>query len=283
MLRFNHTLHLRSCLRTFMDTGQTIGFVPTMGALHEGHMDLIRRSREECDITVCSIFVNPTQFNDPSDLEKYPRTLEADLELLRSEKTDIVFHPDIKDIYPDGENRSKHFDFGEIDKVMEGSFRPGHFDGVAQVVDRLLEIVSPHRLYMGQKDFQQVAVVRSLLAQTDHQAQLVMVPTRRESHGLAMSSRNRRLSHSIREKAACIFEGLSWIKDHMDVLTVTELQEGFVERCSIPPFRAEYIEIVHGHSLKSLTNLSGEEYVVACAAVWAGDIRLIDNIILRVR
>lgn len=283
MLCFEHTIHLRSCLKAATQTGKTIGFVPTMGALHEGHMDLIRRSREECDVTVCSIFVNPTQFNDLSDLEKYPRTLEADLELLRRQKTDIAFHPDIKNIYPDGEARSKHFDFGEIDKVMEGNFRPGHFDGVAQVVDRLLEIVSPHRLYMGQKDFQQVAVVRSLLAQAEHQAQLVMVPTRRESHGLAMSSRNRRLSHSIREKAACIFEGLSWIKDHMDVLTVPELKEGFEDRCSVHPFRTEYIEIVHGDSLKSLTNLSGEEYVVACAAVWAGDIRLIDNLILRAR
>lgn len=281
MLRFIHTRGLRECLERYREAGEQLGFVPTMGALHEGHLDLVRRAREICDRVVVSIFVNPTQFNDAGDLAAYPRTLEADVEMLCAEAVDVVFHPDVDDVYPPGEDLGRRqFDFGGLDELMEGAFRPGHFAGVAQVVDRFLHIVAPDRLFMGQKDYQQVAIIRSMLEQTAHRAELVVVPTRREPHGLAMSSRNERLSPADREKAAAIFEALSWMRSQAMVSSVEDLRRDFLERCSIPPLRTEYIEVVDGQRLRPLSNLSQSDVVVACAAVWAGEVRLIDNMTL---
>ena len=280
MLQFNNISDLKVSLEKYRKANKMIGFVPTMGALHEGHLELVNMSKDTCDITVVSIFVNPTQFNNSSDLEKYPRTLEDDLAKLRAVDVEFVFHPSEHEIYPEGREIRKDFDFAGLDEVMEGKFRPGHFAGVAQVVNRLLEIVEPDRLFMGQKDFQQVAIIRKLLQQTNRRTKLVMCPTIREVHGLAMSSRNVRLSLSTREKAACIFEGLNWMKNSIPSKSIEELKQGFRERCSIPPFEVEYIDIVDGHSLQALSNLSGQSCVVACAAVWAEDVRLIDNMIL---
>ena len=280
MLSFDRVDAIRHILKKYRLAGKTIGFVPTMGALHEGHLDLVSRSKSECDITVVSIFVNPTQFNNPEDLEKYPRTLEDDLAKLRRQDVEFVFHPGVDEMYPPGLSIRDDFDFNGLDDVMEGQFRPGHFAGVGQVVNRLLDIVEPDRLFMGQKDFQQVAIVRKMLEQTDHKALLVMCPTIRASHGLALSSRNVRLSPSTREKAACIFEALSWMREQTIQLSVEELKAGFSERCGIPPFKVEYIEIADGHSLRPVANLSAHSYVVACAAVWAEGVRLIDNMVL---
>lgn len=281
MMNFEKVQPLQLTLKKYRDAGRLIGFVPTMGALHQGHLDLVSRSKSECDVTVVSIFVNPTQFNNPEDLEKYPRTLEDDLAKLRAMEVEFVFHPTADEVYPDGLPIRNDFTFDGLDQVMEGEFRPGHFAGVAQVVNRLLDIVLPDNLYMGQKDFQQVAIIRKMLEQTDHQVRLVMCPTRREPSGLAMSSRNVRLSPSTREKAACIFEGLSWICMQVDNISLGQLKEDFKEKCSIPPFEVEYIEIADGNSLQPVSNLSDHSYVVACAAVWADGVRLIDNMIIK--
>lgn len=281
MMSFDEVRPLQLTLKKYRGAGRSIGFVPTMGALHQGHLDLVARSREECDITVVSIFVNPTQFNNPEDLEKYPRTLEDDLSKLRAMDVEFVFHPPVDEIYPRELDTRKDFVFDGLDEVMEGEFRPGHFAGVAQVVNRLLDIVQPDCLFMGQKDFQQVAIIRKMLEQTTHHVKLVMCPTRREPSGLAMSSRNVRLSPSTKEKAACIFEGLSWIRSNAETLTVDQLKADFREKCQIPPFEVEYIEIAVGDTLRPVSNLSDHSYVVACAAVWADGVRLIDNMIIK--
>jgi pantoate--beta-alanine ligase len=176
--------------------GRTIGFTPTLGALHSGHLQLMQRSQRECDVAICSIFVNPTQFNDPTDLKKYPRTLKADKTLLESIEVDYLFNPLVDEVYPKGLDTHVEIDFGQLDKVMEGAMRPGHFAGVAQVVKRLLDMVRPTHLYMGQKDFQQFTIIQHMIDLLDMPVQLVVCPIVREADGLAMSSRNRRLSDS---------------------------------------------------------------------------------------
>ena len=211
MIISNTITHLSTILKSYSDKG-TIGFVPTMGALHDGHLSLINISRKHCDYTVCSIFVNPTQFNDPKDLEKYPRPIENDIELLNSVGCDLLFLPEVSEIYPDGTSNSVTFDFGEMATAMEGQFRPGHFDGMAQVVNRLLEIVKPNFLFMGQKDFQQSAIVSKMLQLTHSEIKLVVCKTKREKDGLAMSSRNVRLSKENRYHAALIYKTLQWAK-----------------------------------------------------------------------
>jgi len=249
-----------------------------MGALHEGHLSLLRRSKAETTISVVSIFVNPTQFNDSKDLANYPRTLDADLDMLYAEGCDVVFVPDVDEVYPKDET-SASIDLQGLDLSMEGFFRPGHFAGVAQVVKRLLEIVEPDSLYMGQKDFQQVAVIRHLIETHDFPVTLVMCPTLREASGLAMSSRNVRLSEDLRTRATVIYQTLTYCKEHYDVMPIKDLQAICMEKLQQPGFRPEYFEIVDGISLKPADKST--QYAVACCAVWAGDVRLIDNMILK--
>lgn len=259
-----------------------IGYVPTLGALHNGHMSLIRQANANCDITVCSIFVNPTQFNETSDLDKYPRTFEADSTLLKENECDILFFPGPKQIYPPGLDTTIALDFEGLDTVMEGAFRPGHFDGVAQVVKRLLDIVKPHELIMGQKDFQQVAIVRHMMTHFKIKTKLVVSPTIRESHGLAMSSRNERLSKKLRQDAAIIHETLQWIKDNQQKYKkVVTLEKKALAMLSIPRFKPEYVSIIDGITLQSVNDIKKAKYVAVCTAVWAGKVRLIDNIILK--
>lgn len=255
-----------------------IGFTPTMGALHEGHLSLMHRSRQETAISVASIFVNPTQFNDPADLAKYPRTLDLDLDLLYAAGCDVVFVPEVDEIYP-RDAPSMHIDLSGLDLHMEGYFRPGHFAGVAQVVKRLLEIVEPQLLFMGQKDFQQVAVIRHVIIRYAIPVDLVMCPTVREEHGLAMSSRNVRLDPETRMRAAIIYETLTYCAAHIGEMSVSSLQEICLKKLQVPGFRPEYFEIIDGYTLQPATEQT--QYVVACCAVWAGDVRLIDNVILR--
>lgn len=272
---------LQAYLKGFRKKRKKIGFVPTLGALHEGHMSLIKLSKEKSDITVCSIFVNPTQFNEKTDLEKYPRTYEADTALLIEEGCDVLFFPSAAQVYPMNINTEVKIDFGKIDKVMEGAFRPGHFDGVAQVVKRLLDIVKPHQLYMGQKDFQQAAVVSHMMKHFKLKTDLIICPIIREPHGLAMSSRNERLPKNRRKEAAIIFETLQWVKENKSDISVHELEEDAIDRIRIPGFRPEYFQIIDGHSLMPINHIRKKKYVVACIAVWVGKIRLIDNIILQ--
>lgn len=271
-----HTIDdLRNILRNFRSEEKKIGFVPTMGALHQGHISLVNYSVKENDITVVSIFVNPTQFNDPADLEKYPRTLEADCKLLEAHATDIVFAPNVNEIYPEPDTRV--FDFGQIDKVMEGAHRPGHFNGVAQVVSKLFDIVEPNKAYFGEKDFQQVAVVKDMVKQLALPLEIVTVPIVREESGLAMSSRNERLSPQQRAEASEIYKALEESK-HKE-LSVTETIKYVTENINkIDSLEVEYFEIVDGDSLQSISAWDETSYAVGCIAVFCGDVRLIDNI-----
>lgn len=277
-----HTLsELQQYLNSRRRLGETIGFAPTMGALHSGHLDLIRHSKAHNACTVCSIFVNPTQFNDPKDLEKYPRTPEKDLAMLESVGTEVVFMPQVEEIYPPGLNTSLQLELGQLDKVMEGAFRPGHFQGMAQVVKRLLDIVQPDRLYMGQKDFQQFSIVGHMIRQLNLPVELVMVPTVREADGLAMSSRNVRLSEAQRAAAPVIYQTLSWAKTQLGILPIAEIEAEAMQRLSLPEFRPEYFQIVDGRTLMPVVEPAEYEWIVACVASWVGEVRLIDNLELK--
>lgn len=282
MLLFKQIEKLQKYLQKKRNQGLTIGYAPTMGALHQGHASLIQKAKAENDLSVCSIFVNPTQFNDPADLEKYPRTEGRDIEALVELDNDILFYPTVEAVYPK-DLVIPTFDFGMVDKVMEGKFRPGNFDGVVEVVYRLLDIVKPDKLYMGQKDFQQFTLIQHLLEQTKSTTKLVVCPIIREVDGLALSSRNVRLTPENRKNAPNIAKILNQLNDWLaSGLSVKETEAKAIAQLSeFPDFKPEYLEIVDGHSLQPIEKITDSEYVVACAAVWTGDIRLIDNLILR--
>lgn len=270
---------LKANLLQLRNKNLTIGFVPTMGALHQGHVSLIQQAKKECDIVVCSIFVNPTQFNDKSDLEKYPRTLDADIVLLENALCDVLFTPSAEEMYPEPDNRV--FDFERLDKVMEGAHRAGHFNGVAQVVSKLFDIVQPHKAYFGQKDFQQLAIVKALVKKLNIGVEIIGCPIIRETDGLAMSSRNVRLSAEERKTAPVIFQTLSKVKELSKKYTVRELKT-FVEKeiSQNTLLSLDYFEIVDAISLQPIDNITEANEVVACIAVKLGNVRLIDNIIL---
>lgn len=262
------------------EQGETIGFVPTMGALHDGHISLMKRANCENDISVVSIFVNPTQFNDKRDLEKYPRTLEADLSLLHSINIDYVFVPSDKEIYPVPDTRV--FDFGMLDKVMEGKHRPGHFNGVAQVVSKLFDIVNPHKAYFGQKDFQQLAIIRKLVKILSLNIEIIPCPIIRENDGLAMSSRNVLLTPECRSSAPLIYQTLTEARNKMNSCSVNNLIEwvkGAVN--SNPNLDVEYFELVDAETLEAVNDWESQKSIVGCIAVHAGTVRLIDNLIFK--
>lgn len=259
--------------------GKTIGFVPTMGALHRGHLDLVKKSVRENDVTVCSIFVNPTQFNDAKDLEKYPRTLEKDCTLLETVKTDVVFAPGVDDVYPPGLEYVIP-DLNGLDTLWEGAFRPGHFKGVVQVVNRLLDIVKPDHLYMGQKDFQQFTIIQHVLKTGKSKVKLVVCPTKREKNGLAMSSRNQRLSEGMRQKAGLIYRTLQAAKKKWGTDTPASIQNYTMKRLSTDFFNPEYVAIMDGNTLQPINEYKEGQYAVVCCAVWAEGVRLIDNMVL---
>lgn len=261
--------------------GLRIGFVPTMGALHDGHLKLIKKAKKDNDITIVSIFVNPTQFNDKKDLEKYPNNLEQDQLLLTSIHTDILYAPNIEDIYPNGMEIGSDIDLGGLDKVMEGVHRPGHFNGVAQVVRRLLDIVQPDDLYMGQKDFQQFTIINYLLKSLQIPTKLRVCPIVREKNGLAMSSRNVRLSTEVRAQAKLIYNTLKTVKQKSKTLSPDLLVQYAMKRLNKPPFTPEYFNIVDGDTLLTVDNMDKHNYVVACTAVYVEGVRLIDNMILK--
>jgi pantoate--beta-alanine ligase len=257
-----------------------VGFVPTMGALHQGHLSLIKESQKQCDITVCSIFVNPTQFNDAKDLEKYPRMIEADIDLLSRVKTDILFLPDVDAVYSKNLDTNIDLDFGSLDKLMEGEHRPGHFAGVAQVVKRLLDIVKPNKLFMGQKDYQQFCICRSMIEQLNVPTEIVMCPIIREESGLAMSSRNVRLTIAEKEIALNIYRVLKATKEYFNSSNIEATKKiAITELNKISEFRLDYFEITDGKTLLPATKNSTS--IVACAAVFVGEVRLIDNLVIR--
>lgn len=258
---------------------RSVGFVPTMGALHKGHLSLVQKAVDENPLVVVSIFVNPTQFNDSKDLERYPRTLTADMNLLGTTGCQIVFAPDVTEIYPEPDTRK--FDFGQLDKVMEGKHRPGHFNGVAQVVSRLFEMVQPQKAYFGLKDFQQLAIIKNMVKQLNLQVEIVSCPIVREESGLAMSSRNELLSAEERTNAATISKTLFMAKELKMDKTVSELEKWVTETINKNLFlRVEYAEIVDDTELQPVKNWDELNSKVLCVAVFCGKIRLIDNIVL---
>jgi pantoate--beta-alanine ligase len=279
MLLFKKTTDLENYLNSLRRQKKIIGFVPTMGALHDGHLELVRSAKAaNCDFVVASIFVNPTQFNDPKDLERYPRTPGNDIKLLMSVDCDALFMPDnVQEIYPKDRDLTVHLDFGVLEKVMEGHFRPGHFEGMATVVNRLLEIIGPCQLFMGQKDYQQLSVVRNMILQLKIPATLNMVATRRESDGLAMSSRNVRLTPEMRAAAPIIYQILLKIKRELHEKTFDLLKKEGMNRLVAAGFRPEYVELSDGISLQPCSEISDSNFIVCCIATWAGDVRLIDN------
>lgn len=274
--------HVQEWVAAQKKESRHVGFVPTMGALHSGHISLVELSRRHADVTIVSIFVNPRQFNDPEDLKKYPRPIEEDLRLLHSAGADAVFLPEVEDIFPEGESHEIEFDPGPAAMTMEGKFRPGHFKGMAEVVYRLLEITSPDKLFMGQKDFQQFSIIRKLIQDFHLPIDLVMCPTIREPHGLAMSSRNVRLSPMAREKAGVIYQSLVDGKNSFEArMSIDAIQEKAVQTLKAAGVEPEYFEIVDGYTLMPLSSYDPSTHVVACCAVKVEGVRLIDNMIWR--
>ena len=256
---------------------KNVGFVPTMGALHDGHISLVKRSVEENDVTVVSVFVNPTQFNDKADLERYPRTEEADKKLLEAAGCDIVFMPQVEEMYPEEDTRV--FNFGSIENVMEGKYRPGHFNGVAQIVSKLFYAVEPTRSYFGEKDFQQVAIIRDMVKQLNIPVEIIACPIIREESGLARSSRNELLSAEERKKAALISQVLSKSVNFAKEMSVEEVKNWVNDQFkSDDTFKMDYYDIVDGNSLQSVSSWDESDYIVGCIAIYCGKIRLIDNI-----
>ena len=273
-----HTIKdLQAELSVLKAQGKKVGLVPTMGALHAGHASLVKRSVNENEVTVVSVFVNPTQFNDKNDLVKYPRTLDADCKLLEACGATYAFAPSVEEMYPEPDTRQ--FSYAPLDTVMEGAFRPGHFNGVCQIVSKLFEAVKPHRAYFGEKDFQQLAIIREMVRQMQFDLEIVGCPIVREEDGLALSSRNARLSAEERENALKISQTLFKSRTFAATHTVGETLK-FVEDAiaAVPGLRLEYFEIVDGNTLPKVDNWNQTSYVVGCITVFCGDVRLIDNI-----
>ena len=273
----NKISELRLALDECRGRGCSIGLVPTMGALHEGHASLVRRSVAENDVTVVSVFLNPTQFNDPKDLERYPRTLEADCELLEACGEDIVFAPGVEEIYPEPDTRC--FSYPPTDSVMEGAMRPGHFNGVCQIVSKLFSYVEPDKAYFGEKDYQQIAVIRRMVADLGFGLEIVPCPVIRQSDGLAMSSRNTLLSDEERQTAANIYRVLN--ESRTLGLTVQQTHDYVVNEIdAIPMLEVQYFNIVDGDTLADVSSWDEAQSVVGCITVFCGEkpIRLIDHI-----
>jgi pantoate--beta-alanine ligase len=268
---------LKEELSTLRNDGKSIGFVPTMGALHQGHASLVKRSVEENDVTAVSVFVNPTQFNDKNDLKNYPRNLQADCELLQSIGADIVFAPEVEEMYPEPDTRT--FSFAPLDTVMEGGCRPGHFNGVAQIVSKLFYAVEPDNAYFGEKDFQQLAIIREMVKQLEIPVKIIGCPIVRESDGLALSSRNMLLSDEERQRALTIsrslFASLEFAKTHTLAETKKIVEDAIN---STEGLQLEYYQIVDGNTLQEIAKWEDSDYIVGCIALFCGKIRLIDNI-----
>lgn len=262
-------------------TGSTIGFVPTMGALHQGHISLIARSKKTDSLTVGSLFVNPTQFNDKKDFEKYPSTIETDIDMLEKAGCDALFLPDVNEMYPDGTKSERHYDLGYLETILEGKFRPGHFQGVCQVVHRLLTIIHANRLYLGQKDYQQCMVLQKMISITHLKTEIIICPTLREKDGLAMSSRNMRLNEAERKGAVKISETLSFIKKELKTGYLEDLKERARQYLAAEGFKVDYVEIANAATLEPVENNDGKTPLVALIAAFLNEVRLIDNMIVQ--
>ncbi|MBL7820484.1 MAG: pantoate--beta-alanine ligase [Saprospiraceae bacterium] len=273
--------NLQKSISQNKQNGQKIAFVPTMGALHAGHLSLVKKAKQHADLVVVSIFINPSQFNNQQDLLKYPRMLEQDAYLLEQIDCEILFVPLASEVYPAGLNPELKLELGILDQVLEGEFRPGHFKGMLEVVYRLLDIVQPDILIMGQKDFQQFTLVFNMIRQLKIPVQLIIGETLRESDGLAMSSRNMRLSAEMRKIVPIIYQVLLELKNQLYISEIDDLLSRELEKLNASGLITDYLRIVDGISLEPVLNPKNHDCIVACVACWAGDVRLIDNLVLK--
>ncbi|MBS1773649.1 MAG: pantoate--beta-alanine ligase [Bacteroidetes bacterium] len=280
MIIFKKVVDIQQYIKNKVDEGAQIGFVPTMGALHEGHISLICKAKQEARVVVTSIFVNPTQFNDKEDFEKYPVSIEQDMAMLIDADCDVLFIPSVSEMYPNGTDNMPAYDFGYLETVLEGTQRPGHFKGVGQVVARLLDIVNPHYLYMGQKDYQQCMVVGNLLKQLNSSIRMVICPTERDDDGLAMSSRNRRLTEPQRAIAGLLYQCLVSIQAKKDDGSFDIVKKECEDLLKAKGFNTEYISLADAETLELLNEYNNNRKMVALIAAKIGVIRLIDNLLL---
>ena len=279
MVIFKSIIDLKEFLSNKKKTNK-IGFIPTMGALHNGHLQLVKESKGQDLLTVVSVFVNPTQFNDIEDFNKYPNTLDTDTEKLLSVDCDVLFCPSVNEMYPNGLEENKMYEIGDVDKVLEGAFRPGHFNGVCQIVDKLLRIVAPDQLFMGQKDYQQCMVIQAMLDRyyQDMPIQLNVVPIVRDENGLALSSRNVRLSESAKNNALTIYQQMHWIKENITHFSIPQLVEKASEALLSKGFtNIDYVAIADAKTLQPITSYHADTKTVVLIAAFIDGVRLIDN------
>ena len=279
MILLKSAAEFTAYIRKAKNNGLSVGFVPTMGALHDGHISLIKRSKTENGLTVCSIFVNPTQFNNPEDFKKYPITIENDINLLEKWGCDLLFLPEVDEVYPPG-SAKLHYDLGYLESLLEGEYRPGHFQGVCQVVDKLLHITLPDKLYLGQKDYQQCMVITKLVELANHHTEIVICPTLRETDGLAMSSRNMRLNATQRKQAVEIYETELLIKNEIKEGNLQKLRSEAAHKLAEAGFKVDYVAIADATTLAHQDDWDGKKKLVVLIAAYLGDIRLIDNMVL---
>lgn len=279
MILFKQITDLQAALSVARSEGKKVGFVPTMGALHEGHLSLLKLAQRQYDVSVCSIFVNPTQFNDPKDFEKYPVTTDADIRLLEEAGISILFLPGVSEIYPSGTASAHHYDLGALEGLLDGAYRPGHFQGVCQVVHRLLDIVKPDALFLGQKDYQQCLVLKRMVALEHLPVEIKVAPTQRERDGLALSSRNMRLSPEAREKATALYKALHYCEENITVKSIQDLRfeaTAFLVRNGFD--KVDYIEVADANTLLPVTEAKAGQKLVILTAAFIEEVRLIDNL-----
>lgn len=280
MYIFHTIIELNNFLIREKTNGNTIGFVPTMGALHDGHMSLIQEAKRKNNIVVASIFVNPTQFNNASDLTNYPKTIDQDILKLEANQCDVLFLPDVAEMYPNGMDTLPHYDLGPVEEKLEGKFRPGHFQGVAIIVHKLLNAVQPHDLYMGQKDYQQCLIVKELIDRQNIDTQLHIVPIKRAADGLALSSRNMRLTEGERQLANLLYQCLVSIQAQNGQKSFAIVQKecwDILERKGITP---EYILLCNADTLETIADYDAQQPMIVLIAAYLGEIRLIDNLVI---
>jgi len=282
MIIFEKAIELQHHLDQCRQKNEDLGFVPTMGALHNGHLSLLKTSLKENKLSVCSIFVNPAQFNDASDFKKYPSTLEEDISKLETNGCDILFLPSVEEIYPDGFEVKKKYDLGYLDTILEGEFRPGHFQGVCMAVERLLLIVQPGKLYLGQKDYQQCMIITRLiqLMGLEEKINIRICPILREKDGLAMSSRNMRLSKEERAKAPALYETLIFLKQNICNGSLRDLKKEATDQLQKKGFKTDYVEIANAKTLKPINEWDARTNILGLVAAYIGSVRLIDNMML---
>jgi pantoate--beta-alanine ligase len=282
MILFKHSKDLRAYFNNAKNKNLSKGFVPTMGALHKGHLSLIAESKKITDITVCSIFVNPVQFNNRDDFNKYPLTIEKDILLLEESGCDILFMPSENEVYPNDASKNKHFDLGYLEKVLEGKFRPGHFQGVCLVVERLLNIVDPTHLFLGQKDYQQYLIIKKLIGMMDKKIKVTLCPILREPNGLAMSSRNLRLNEEEKKTASQLYKSLNHIKKNLTATNFLQLKNEAIIKLEKKRFKVDYLELAESKNLKIVNNDDKKtKGLIILMAVFLNDVRLIDNVLVK--